>query len=88
MKRHLMNRPTNLIQSIALSVLFCAVFMTSQAQTATRYLCVFKKNNLIFEKDSFDLLQNILADAGVLKERVLYEDLVTTEFAQKAAEQK
>ncbi len=46
------------------------------------------KNNLIFEKDSFDLLQNILADAGVLKERVPYEDLVTTEFAQKAAEQK
>ena len=60
MKRHLMNRPTNLIQSIALSVLFCAVFMTSQAQTATRYLCVFKKNNLIFEKkasliDSIDV---------------------------------
>lgn len=43
------------------------------------------KENLIFEKDSFDLLQNILDDAGVLKERVPYEDLVTTEFAEEAA---
>lgn len=45
------------------------------------------KDNLVFEKDSFDLLQNILEDAGVLKERVPYEDLVTTEFAEKAATQ-
>ncbi len=44
------------------------------------------KDNLVFEKDSFDLLQNILDDAGVLKKRVPYEDLVTTEFAEKAAE--
>ena len=43
------------------------------------------KENLIFEKDSFDLLQNILDDAGVLKERVPYEELVTTEFAEAAA---
>lgn len=43
------------------------------------------KENLIFEKYSFDLLQNILDDAGVLKERVPYEDLVTTEFAEEAA---
>ena len=44
------------------------------------------KDNLVFEKDSFDLLQNILDDAGVLKKRVPYDDLVTTEFAEKAAE--
>ena len=44
------------------------------------------KENLVFEKDSFELLQNILDDAGVLKERVPYEELVTTEFAEKAAE--
>lgn len=43
------------------------------------------KADLIFEQDSFDLLQNILDDAGVLKERMPYEDLVTTEFAEKAA---
>lgn len=43
------------------------------------------KENLIFEKDAFDLLQNILDDAGVLKERVPYEDLVTREFAEEAA---
>lgn len=43
------------------------------------------KENLIFEQEAFDLLQNILEDAGVLGERVLYEELVNTEFAQKAA---
>lgn len=43
------------------------------------------KDNLIFEEDSFDLLQDILEDAGELTERAPYEDLVTTEFAEKAA---
>lgn len=43
------------------------------------------KENLIFEREAFDLLQNILEDSKVLSERVLYEDLVTTEFAEKAA---
>ncbi|MCQ2539609.1 MAG: ABC transporter substrate-binding protein [Acetatifactor sp.] len=41
------------------------------------------KTSLVFEKDSFELLQNILMDAGVLEERVPYEDLVTTTFAEK-----
>lgn len=43
------------------------------------------KDNLIFEEDAFDLLQNILDDSGVLKERVPYADLVTKEFAEEAA---
>lgn len=43
------------------------------------------KENLVFEESSFTLLQNILEDSGVLKERVPYSDLVTTEFAEKAA---
>lgn len=42
------------------------------------------KDNLIFEEDSFTLLQNILEEAGELPERVPYEDLVTTQFAQEA----
>lgn len=42
------------------------------------------KENLIFEEDSFMLLQNILEEAGELPERVPYEDLVTTEFAEQA----
>ena len=42
------------------------------------------KEDTIFEKDSFELLQNILEEAGELPKRVPYEDLVTTEFAQKA----
>ncbi len=42
------------------------------------------KDNLIFDKEAFDLLQNILESSEVLEERVPYEDLVTTEFAEKA----
>jgi len=44
------------------------------------------KENLIFEEFSFTLLQNILEDSGVLKERVPYEDLVSTEFAEEASQ--
>lgn len=44
------------------------------------------KENLIFEEDSFTLLQDILEDAGELEQRVPYEELVNTEFAAKAAE--
>lgn len=42
------------------------------------------KENLIFEKDSFTLLQNILEEAGELSQRVPYEDVVNTEFATEA----
>ncbi|MCM1535582.1 MAG: ABC transporter substrate-binding protein [Clostridium sp.] len=42
------------------------------------------KTDLIFEEESFDLLQNILEGAKVLEKRVPYEDLVTTDFAKKA----
>ena len=42
------------------------------------------KQDLIFEKSSFELLENILEEAGELPERVPYEDLVTTEFARQA----
>ncbi len=43
------------------------------------------KDNLIFEKESFELLQNILEEAGELNERVPYEDLVASQFSQNAA---
>lgn len=42
------------------------------------------KADLIFEEESFTLLQNILEEAGELDSRVPYEDLVNTEFAAKA----
>ena len=42
------------------------------------------KENLVFEKDSFELLQDILEGAGELEKRVDYEQLVTTEFANTA----
>lgn len=44
------------------------------------------KEDLVFEKESFDLLQNILKDSKVLENYVPYEDLVTTDFAKEAAE--
>ena len=43
------------------------------------------KTNLIFEEESFTLLQNILEEGGELKQRVPYADLVTTKFAEEAA---
>lgn len=43
------------------------------------------KKDTIFEKESFDLLQNILEESGQLKERVPYENLVTTVYSEKAA---
>ena len=43
------------------------------------------KDNLIFEKKSFELLEDILESAGELEKRVPYDKLVNTEFAEKAA---
>lgn len=43
------------------------------------------KQDTVFEQENFDLLQNILEEAGELKERVPYENLVVTEFSTKAA---
>ena len=42
------------------------------------------KTDTVFEKESFDLLQNILEEAGELPARVPYEDLVVTDFARAA----
>ena len=43
------------------------------------------KENTKFEKESFVLIQDILEEAGELKERAPYKDLVTTTYAEKAA---
>lgn len=42
------------------------------------------KEDLIFSEDAFTLLQNILEESDVLPERVPYDVLVNTEFAEKA----
>ena len=44
------------------------------------------KENLIFEEEAFTLLQNILEESKVLEKRVPYEDLVNTDFAEKATQ--
>ena len=43
------------------------------------------KSDLIFEKESFELLQDILDMAGELSKRAPYEALVNTKYAKKAA---
>lgn len=45
------------------------------------------KTDLIFEKESFELLQDILESSGELEKRVPYEELVSTVFSEKAAAQ-
>ncbi len=42
------------------------------------------KENLVFEQDAFDLLQDILMEAGELDTRVPYEELVVRDYAEKA----
>ncbi len=44
------------------------------------------KKDLVFEQSNFELLENILKEAGELEKQVPYEKLVTTEFAKKAVE--
>ncbi|GAA4655255.1 ABC transporter substrate-binding protein [Anaerocolumna aminovalerica] len=42
------------------------------------------KDNVIFEEESLNLLQNILGEAGELSAKVPYKDLITREFAENA----
>lgn len=42
------------------------------------------KSDLVFEEDSFTLLQNILEESGELAERVPYDKVVNTEYAKQA----
>ena len=44
------------------------------------------KTDVIFTEEAFNLLQDILDEAGELSQRVDYDVLVNTEFAQKAKE--
>ena len=42
--------------------------------------------NLVFNEDSFELLEHILMEAGELEKMLPYEELVNTVFAEKAVE--
>lgn len=46
------------------------------------------KESLVFEEDSYQLLLDILSEAGELTADPPYEELVNTSFAQKASENK
>ena len=65
-------------------------FKESDLETITTIVKRYKdqdtwKNNLIFEEESFELLQDILEDSNALKHRVDYTNLVNTEFTRTAA---
>ena len=45
------------------------------------------KADLIFQEESFELLQDILDEAGELSQRAPYQEIVTKKFAEKAAKQ-
>ncbi len=64
---------------------------TDEATIATiveRYLAQDTwKEDTIFEESSFTLLQDILAEAGELPEKVPYAELVTIDFSQTAVNQ-
>lgn len=42
------------------------------------------KTDLVFQQESFELLQNILMSADQITERIPYDKLITTDFAQQA----
>ncbi|WP_310603903.1 ABC transporter substrate-binding protein [Anaerosporobacter sp.] len=44
------------------------------------------KENTVFAEESFDLLQDILLEAGVVENKAPYTDLITTEYSNKATE--
>lgn len=65
-------------------------FEESDLATITKIVERYKtqdtwKNDTIFEKESFDLLKDILIESGELKTDVPYEQLVNTDYAKKAA---
>lgn len=73
-----------------ISAIIAPQFKETDADTITTIVTRYYnqdtwKSDLIFEEDSFNLLQDILEEAGELTKRVPYEDLVITEFAEKAA---
>ncbi len=43
------------------------------------------KNNLVFSEESYNLLLDILEEAGVITDRPAYKELVTTTYAEKTA---
>ena len=68
----------------------CHRILESDLETITMIVARYAaqdtwKENLIFEQESFELLQDILTDAGELESRVPYDALVTTAFAKEAA---
>ena len=65
---------------------FKAIDLDTITTIVTRYYVQETlKEDLVFEKESFELLQDILEEAGELTKRAPYEDLVTVEFAQTAS---
>ena len=60
------------------------LFKETDAATIATIIERYKSQDT-WKGESFELLENILEESGQLKERVPYEDLVVTTYAEKAA---
>lgn len=64
-------------------------FPDSNLETLTTIIERYKlqdtwKNDPVFSQEGFELIQDIMQAGGELETRVPYEDLVRTDFAEKA----
>ncbi len=66
-------------------------FTDSDIETLTKIIDRYNsqdtwKTDPIFDKDGFELIQDIMEFGGELEKRVPFEEMVTTDFAQKAVD--
>ena len=75
--------------SVEIAQVILPQFPDSDLETLTTIIERYKqqdtwKENTIFEEDSFTLIQDIMEQGGELSNRVPYEDMIVTEFSEKA----
>ena len=66
-------------------------FTDSDIETLTKIIDRYNsqdtwKTDPVFDKEGFELIQDIMENGGELEKRVPFEEMVTTDFAQKAVE--
>lgn len=81
----------NTHSSKEISAVIAPQFKDTDKETITTIVERYKaqdtwKNSLVFDESSYDLLLDILDEAGVLTERPDYKELVITTYAEKALE--
>ena len=66
-------------------------FTDSDIETLTKIIDRYNsqdtwKSDPVFDKEGFELIQDIMENGGELEKRVPFEEMVTTDFAQKAVD--